>query len=115
MDAPHNAAKAADADRDLHALALNSGSSSLKFGLYRIRGTEITRVLDGEAEGRGLQPGSFHAKDAFGKVVLNETFAPASQEVAIDRIASLLAASGAPSPQVIGHRIVHGGPEHVAH
>ena len=115
MDAPHHAAKAADADRDLHALALNSGSSSLKFGLYRIRGSQITRVLVGEAEGLGQQLGAFYAEDAHGKVILSETAAPTSQGQAIDRIAGILAASGTPPPQVIGHRIVHGGPAHVAH
>ena len=35
----------AETDRDLHVLALNSGSSSLKFGLYRIHAA--VRILYG--------------------------------------------------------------------
>ena len=36
MNAQGHTTTVADAGRDLHALVLNSGSSSLKFGLYRI-------------------------------------------------------------------------------
>ena len=66
-------------------LALNSGSSSLKFGLYRVDSAEAEKLF-------------------------GETVSTADHPDAINRVASLLAASGTPPPDAIGHRIVHGGP-----
>ena len=97
------------ADRELHVLALNSGSSSLKFGLYRVRAARLTRLLGGEAEGLGEARGVFHAEDASGRTLPVEAAPPASADDAIARIGKLLAASQAPAPQAIGHRLVHGG------
>ncbi len=72
-----------------HILSLNSGSSSLKFGLYRV-----------DAEGaRELLASSL---DHLGKAALHTD--------PVARVASKLAANGMPPPDVIGHRIVHGGP-----
>jgi acetate kinase len=68
----------------LNVLALNSGSSSLKFGLYRVDSTGAERL--------------------FGQSV-----AMAANADAITQVASALAASGLPPPDAIGHRIVHGG------
>ena len=101
---------AAEADRELHVLALNSGSSSLKFGLYRVGATRVTRLISGEAEGLGEPTSAFHAEDASGRALSGETTPPASQGDAIERIGKLLVESQAPSPQAIGHRLVHGGP-----
>ena len=71
--------------RTLHVLALNSGSSSLKFGLYRV-----------DSNG---------AEKLFG-----ESVSTADDPDAMARVVGVLAASGMPPPNVIGHRIVHGGP-----
>ncbi len=68
-----------------HVLALNSGSSSFKFGLFR--------VADDGCE-----------------ALCGETVDGADPEVAMARVAALLAQPGLPSPDVIGHRVVHGGP-----
>ncbi len=69
----------------LNVLAMNSGSSSLKFGLYRVDSTGVEKL--------------------FGEIV-----ATAEHPNAITQVASVLAASGMPPPDAIGHRIVHGGP-----
>ena len=72
----------------LNILALNSGSSSLKFGLYRV---DVART----------------------EKLLSETLAtssPADPQGAMSRVARVLAASEVPAPDAIGHRIVHGGP-----
>lgn len=66
-------------------LALNSGSSSLKFGLYRVEASRAEELLA-------------------------ETIATPNQQEAIIRIARLLVESNMPAPAAIGHRIVHGGP-----
>ena len=47
-------------------LALNSGSSSLKFGLYRVGPLQAEMLLSGEAELIGQETSRFRAKDARG-------------------------------------------------
>ena len=69
----------------LNILALNSGSSSLKLGLSRVD--------------------SAGAEKLFGEAVSTVDDADA-----VNRVATVLAASGMPPPDAIGHRIVHGGP-----
>jgi acetate kinase len=69
----------------LIVLALNSGSSSLKFGLYRVDSTGAEKLF-------------------------GESIATTDHPDAITRVASVPAASGMPPPDAIGHRIVHGGP-----
>ena len=92
-------------------LALNSGSSSLKFGLYRVGSSRTEMLLSGEAESIGDKEGKFSAKDRRGNVLLSETVSIPSQREAIIRIGRLLADSKMPAPAAIGHRIVHGGPK----
>jgi acetate kinase len=91
-------------------LALNSGSSSLKFGLYRVGPSRTEVLLSGEAQSIGDEKGKFDARTSHGNIVLSETLAIPSQREAIIRIARLLADSELPAPGAIGHRIVHGGP-----
>jgi acetate kinase len=97
--------------RDLVVLALNSGSSSLKFGLYQVKPLEIIRLIGGEAEAIGEKTGSFHAEDANGVALLHDRAAPSNQEDAVIRVARLLTDMKMPAPQSVGHRIVHGGPK----
>lgn len=94
-----------------YVLALNSGSSSLKFGLYRVRSSETERLIAGEAESIGEGVGDFHVEDNTGRPLLRESSPLPSQEAAIARIAQLLTQMQMPPPQTIGHRIVHGGPK----
>jgi len=72
-------------------LALNSGSSSLKFGLYAVGPDSLVTLLSGESDG------------------------PEDPETALGRICHALANHAGPPPTVIGHRVVHGGPNLVAH
>ncbi len=48
-------------------LVINSGSSSLKFGLYAQRDGEEQAVLDGLADGIGRATGKLELKDAQGQ------------------------------------------------
>jgi acetate kinase len=100
-----------NAQRDLHVLALNSGSSSLKFGLYRVHSLQTQRLICGEAESIGEEAAVFHAEDPTGSSLLHESAALPSQKDAVIRIARLLSDMKMPAPQSIGHRIVHGGPQ----
>jgi acetate kinase len=82
-----------------HVLALNSGSSSLKFGLYGVGSWQIDMLLSGAVEATRQ-----------GAVVSSSTSIPNLRE-AILRIAARLADSKMPTPVIIGHRIEHGGPK----
>jgi acetate kinase len=99
----------------MHLLALNSGSSSLKFGLYRAARTGIARVYAGEIENIGEAASALHVQDAAGQTVCCEHVLIADPRAAMARISNWLAASDAPAPQAIGHRIVHGGPSLLKH
>jgi acetate kinase len=100
-----------DAEPALTVLALNSGSSSLKFGLYRAGSSRTEMLLSGEAESIGSKTAKFHAQIWRENAVLSETISISSQRDAIIRIGSVLADSKLPAPAAIGHRIVHGGPK----
>ena len=100
------------AGAELTVLALNSGSSSLKFGLYRVARSRIETLLSGEAASIGDGRSVFRALDSHRDELVAETFPIASQREAIVRIGRLLADAGVPAPAAIGHRIVHGGPRH---
>jgi len=96
----------------MHILALNSGSSSLKFGLYRVDSDGTECLLSGQAEGLGGAHAVFHAADGRGRPLPGESSAMADQGdvgAALSRIVMLLKSSGTPRPQALGHRIVHGG------
>jgi acetate kinase len=95
---------------ELTILALNSGSSSLKFGLYRVGSARTEILLSGEAKSIGDKEGEFVARDARSKTLLSETASIPSQREAVVRIARLLDDSKMPAPVAVGHRIVHGGP-----
>jgi acetate kinase len=101
----------ADTGPELTVLALNSGSSSLKFGLYRVGPARIQTMLAGKAESIGESKSIFRAVDSRHDELVFEAFAIASQREAIVRVGKLLADSGVPTPAAIGHRIVHGGPK----
>jgi acetate kinase len=91
-------------------LALNSGSSSLKFGLYRVESSVPKVLLSGEAESIGNGQGKFRAKDANDKPVVDESANFGSQQDALARIGSFLAECKVAQPTAVGHRVVHGGP-----
>ena len=104
-----------DVEPALPILALNSGSSSLKFGLYRGGSARTEVLLSGEAESIGDKEGKFIARDSRNEVLLSETASVPGQREAIVRIARLLADCKMPVPVAVGHRIVHGGPKLRSH
>lgn len=95
----------------LDILALNSGSSSLKFGLYRVMSAACDVLLSGEVEAIGGNA-VLRARDAHGAALVDASLGDGpirDQGEAVARIAAVLAGS-APRPDAIGHRVVHGGP-----
>jgi len=90
-------------------LALNCGSSSLKFGLFRVDGADVERLIDGEAEAIGTPQARFSATIQGGEPI-SEAAPIGTPAEAARRAFALLAERSAPTPAAIGHRIVHGGP-----
>ena len=113
-------------------LVLNSGSSSLKFGVYRRarpapsgaspaptnRGASLadaSPIYRGEIEGIGGGEGKIWLKDANGKTLEEESRSFAQQSDAAKAVAEKLAKLRLPKLDGIGHRVVHGGPSLTAH
>ena len=95
---------------DALVLAVNSGSSSLKFGLFAEKNGEEAAVLSGGADGVGQPNGKLRVEDSAGKVLLDESYTLGTQSKALEEsVRALLKFSGA-SPVAVGHRVVHGGP-----
>jgi acetate kinase len=107
---PSSANPEPDADHETTVLALNSGSSSLKFGLYRVQGAAVACLLSGEAEAMGGKSARIHASDAQGRQLLDKGTPMLDHGDAVGAIADLLARGSGPGPQAVGHRVVHGGP-----
>jgi acetate kinase len=96
-------------------LALNSGSSSLKFGLYRVGSSKIEILVSGGAEAIGETDSAFHAIGVSGAALLSETGSITNQEDALARISRFLADGKFPVAAAVGHRVVHGGPGLLRH
>ena len=96
-------------------LIINSGSSSLKFGLYVERDGEEQPVLDGLADGIGRDNGKLELKDTRGKTLRSESVRFASEDEALSQAARWLAELSKLKPIAVGHRLVHGGPRLLAH
>ena len=95
---------------DLRVLALNSGSSSLKFGLFRAHDCDADPRVTGEAEAIGSSASILRVRNQRGVTLREENVPIADGVQAFKRIAGLLDELGMPAPQAIGHRVVHGGP-----
>jgi len=97
-----------------HALTLNAGSSSIKFALYRLAGADPDVVASGQVERIGGDA-TLRARSAAGEPL-------ASRRLGADEAADHAGAGGAilgflgeafpeAAVGVVGHRIVHGGPD----
>jgi acetate kinase len=89
---------------------VNSGSSSVKFGLFAQRGGDQVATLKGEAEGIGRAGARLQISDESGRSLLDETHALSTQGDALDKIVKAIARFAPSTPAAVGHRIVHGGP-----
>jgi acetate kinase len=95
-----------------HILCVNSGSSSMKFALYLLDGSEEL-VAFGEAERIGLTGGRLWLKDGKGKELggRHEDF-PDHGAAVKAMFSQAIDALHLPAPDAVGHRVVMGGPDH---
>lgn len=86
-------------------LALNAGSSSLKFGLFAVDAEACRRVLSGTA----ALEGTWIVRDDSGQAMGSAGASGGEAGDAAGAIQHVLQSRDLPQPDAIGHRIVHGG------
>jgi acetate kinase len=96
-------------------LALNSGSSSLKFGVYYHGVTDEEPVLTGSADGIGRRDGTLHIRAADGTSLVQRENVHESQSDALGALATVIRENIGSSLVAVGHRVVHGGPNLCRH
>lgn len=95
-------------------LTINSGSSSLKLGLYRAddanpaQGPQL--LYRGATDAIGKPGGALTITDSAGKTIHHEDASHDSQSSAFEHAAQKLQQLSGTQPNAIGYRIVHGGP-----
>jgi len=96
-------------------LAVNSGSSSLKFALFDCPrdGGEL-RIAQGAIEAIGTSGGRLSLRDAAGRVRVERVAPVRDHAAAIELAFAALAEAQLAAPAAVGHRLVHGGPRHHA-
>jgi len=101
------------ARKDGLILALNSGSSSLKFGIYRRRAYDNDEepLLTGSAEGIGRRDGTLNIRSSDGTSLLQRGDLHESQDDALRALAAAMREHVDSLPAAVGHRVVHGGPK----
>jgi len=96
-------------------LVLNSGSSSLKFGLYSQGEEDEEAVLTGSADDIGHSDGSLNIRSADGKDLARRESIHQSQNDALKSLAAAMREHIHTAPVAVGHRVVHGGPKLYTH
>lgn len=96
-------------------LVLNSGSSSLKFGVYQRGAKDEEPVLTGSADGIGRSSGTLRIQSKDGKPLVTRESIAESQTGALDALAMEIHELLHAAPIAIGHRVVHGGPNLIVH
>jgi acetate kinase len=102
---------------DYLILALNSGSSSLKFGVYRRAAGDSDEkpLLTGSAEGIGHSNGTLQIFSSGGNPLVVREAIHESQSDALAALAAGVRDHIHAAPVAVGHRVVHGGPELRSH
>ncbi len=91
-------------------IALNTGSSSIKFAWYEVGNAERL-VFSGSLTRIGNRDGRFSVQDEQGNSIKSECVATENHDAACDYVFSwILAQNEGRNPDAVGHRIVHGGP-----
>ncbi len=95
-------------------LVVNAGSSSVKFQVFAVEGDgELRRQIKGQMDGIGSRP-RLRASGATGDTMADRTY---PVEMVAD-VPAAMAVAGAwlrelqINPIAVGHRVVHGGPDH---
>ncbi len=102
-------------DKNDLILVLNSGSSSLKFGVYTQGASDEEALLTGSADGIGRSSGTLKILSRDGKPLVTRENTSESQSDALATLAKEIQQYIRAEPIAVGHRVVHGGPNLVTH
>src|SRR5580700_6589191 len=100
---------------------MNSGSSSLKFGVFAGGGDEargegrVAALYRGAVEGIGTEEGKIWLRGSDGKTLLEENRRFSGQAEVAQAVAENFSTIALPKLEGIAHRLVHGGPSLTAH
>lgn len=94
---------------------LNSGSSSLKFGMYYWGASDEEALLTGSADGIGRSNGRLQVQSSTGKQLVQREGILESQSNALATVAEAIQKHIDAAPVGVGHRVVHGGPKLLTH
>jgi acetate kinase len=92
-------------------LVLNSGSSSLKFGVFMANDGDEEAWLTGSAKGIGRDNGSLTMRSSDKQIDVAQDHLMESQHDALQRVADALREHMREPLAAVGHRVVHGGPD----
>lgn len=95
--------------RDPRVLTINSGSSSLRFALFRTGETEQLEAR-GYIDRIGIGDGRFRLTGTAGEARLDRPVAVPDHRAALETLLEWL--RGTEEVSAVGHRVVHGGPNH---
>jgi len=99
-------------DEELHmsiVMAVNTGSSSIRFALYRMDQGEIP-LYTGALTSIASKDAMFSVIDSDGHALIREAVCVADHGAACEHVFGWLHDSNTLRPDAVGHRIVHGGP-----
>ena len=96
-------------------LVLNSGSSSLKFGVYQSGPKDEEPLFTGSADGIGHSNGTLSIRSADGTSLVQRESIHESQKHALSILSAALKEHVGTTPAAVGHRVVHGGPKLRSH
>ena len=102
-------------DKSNLILVLNSGSSSLKFGVYSCGANDEDPLLTGSAEGVGRSNGTLRILSGDGAPLVTRENISESQSAALAILAKEIQQHIHTAPIAVGHRVVHGGPNLLTH
>ncbi len=95
-------------------LAVNAGSSSVKFQIFDLAAGDPRRLIKGQLDGIGTQP-RLRAESSDGSLLIDRPYTPheiADVAAAIASIGDWLRETQAITLIAVGHRVVHGGPQY---
>jgi acetate kinase len=95
-------------------LCINVGSSSCKFTLYSVSGGGESLVAEGAVDRIGASGGNLKIHDAGGRALAESDREFVRPQVAVDAMLEEFGRLKLPRLGAVGHRIVHGGADHVA-
>ena len=93
----------------MHILCLNSGSSSLKFAVYRCENGDDIEVARGAVEGIAQEHGRLWTQQPTDSQRQEIQLSFSSHQAAFEAAMDSLTTQALPAFSVVGHRVVHGG------